>query len=70
LSLIAASLFLFSENPGEIPEQGTHFHDEERKKSFLGSANVPLSAVGVSRIRKERFQISIEIISHFFLKVH
>jgi hypothetical protein len=33
---IAVSLFLFSENPWEIPEQGTHFHDEERKKPFSG----------------------------------
>jgi hypothetical protein len=33
---IAASLFLFSENPGEIPEQGTQFHYEENKKIFSG----------------------------------
>jgi hypothetical protein len=53
LSPIAASLFLFSRNPQEIPEQGTQFHDEERKKSFPGSAKVPLSAVDFSMIRKD-----------------
>jgi hypothetical protein len=59
LSLIAASLFLFSRNPQEIPEQGTHFHDEERKKSFLGSAKVDFF-----RIRKERLQGSVEKLCH------